>query len=129
MIIQVSKGYANLTLSKSTSCYRQYILDDPDKGHPEEIHMHQAYGSGFTDSCLCVNSTKSVMKTDKPFINETKKQLGYFIDRNETTVNKVDCGLQTMWAIHFPVKSITGPCKQRHTGRYNATTVNLHQLC
>ena len=69
------------------------------------------------------------MKTDKPVIKETKKQLGYFIDRNETTVNKVDCGLQTMWAIHFPVKSITGPCKQRHTGRYNATTVNLHQLC
>ena len=55
---------------------------------------------------LGVNSTKFIMKMDKPVIKEIKNQLGYLIDPNNTAADRLDCGLQTMQAIDLMVRSV-----------------------
>ena len=46
-----------------------------------------------------VNSTESIITTDKPIIKEIKKWKGNLIDPNVTTMEKVDYGLKTMQTI------------------------------
>ena len=55
---------------------------------------------------LGVNSTKSIMKMDKPVIKEIKNQLGYLIDTNNTAADMLDCGIQTMHAIDLNYRSV-----------------------
>ena len=50
---------------------------------------------------LGVNSTKPIMKMGKPFIKEIKERIEDLIEPNNTTVDKVCFGLQTMQAINF----------------------------
>ena len=55
---------------------------------------------------LGVNLTKSIIKLEKPFIEEIKKRLGGLIDPNNATVDRVYCGHQTIQAIKCLERSV-----------------------
>ena len=55
---------------------------------------------------LSINSTKCIMTMDKTFIKDIKKLLGYLMGTNDTTADRLNCGLLTMQVIDFLAKVV-----------------------